>query len=321
LQQFKKLEMKRWLLLLLVVIAVLFISIYIFFPTEVTSSKIAKINCSINSVNRFILVKDKWARWWPGTMSDDSTSNKKSFYYKGIKYSVSAERYNTLIVKTTSNEFSAEGTILFVPLSLDSVQAQWVYSLKTNSNPFSRIHLHNETRKINKNEEDILQNMKAFLEDPEKVYGLKIGQEIVKDTILVTTKFSSGEFPSTAKIYAIIDSLKSYVSKNHATETNFPMLHVWQDSGLFHTTIAIPVSKELSGSKIYAMKRMVPGKILVAEVKGGAFTARDALRRLGIFMTDNRMSSPAIPFESLITNRMTEPDTSKWITKIYYPVF
>lgn len=313
--------MKRWLLLVLVLIALLFISVYIFFPKEVTSSKIEKINCSINSVNRFILVKDNWPRWWPGTMSNDVSSNKKSFNYKGINYSISAERYNSIIVKATSNGLSAEGTILFVPLNLNTVQAEWVYSLKTNSNPLSRIHLYNETRKINKNEEDILQNMKAFLEDPEKVYGLKIGQEIVKDTILVTTKFSASEFPSTSKIYGIIDDLKSYISNNNAVETNFPMLHVWQDSGLFHTTIAIPVDKQISGNSIYSTKRMVPGKILVAAVKGGPFTAGDAIRRLGIFMTDNQMSSPAIPFESLITNRMKEPDTSKWITKIYYPVF
>ena len=38
-------------------------------------------------------------------------------------------------------------------------------------------------------------------------------------------------------------------------------------------------------------------------------------------MTDNALSSPAIPFESLVTNRMQEPDTSKWVTKIYYPGF
>ncbi|MEO8860238.1 MAG: hypothetical protein ABI358_02380, partial [Ginsengibacter sp.] len=304
-----------------VVIALLFISVYIFFPKEVTSSKIEKINCSINSINRFILVKNKWPLWWPGTMSTDTSSNKNSFNYKGINYSVSAERYNSIIVTATSNGLSAEGTILFVPLNLNSVQAEWVYSLKANSNPLSRIHLYNETRKINKNEEDILQNIKAFLEDPEKVYGLKIGQEIVKDTILVTTKFSAGEFPSTSKIYGVIDNLKSYISNKNAIETNFPMLHVWQDSGLFHTTIAIPVNKEISGNSIYAMKRMVPGKILVTQVKGGPFIARDAIRQLGIFTTDNQMSSPAIPFESLITNRMTEPDTSKWITKIYYPVF
>ncbi|MDQ6903333.1 MAG: hypothetical protein M3139_10020 [Bacteroidota bacterium] len=313
--------MKRGLLLLMVVMGLLFMSVYIFFPKEVTSSKIEKINCSINSVNRFILAKDKWPQWWPGTVSNDASLNKMLFNYKGINYSISAERYNSLIVKTASNGFSAETTILFIPISMDSVQAEWVYSLKTNSNPLSRIHLHNETRKINKNEQDILQSMKAFLEDPQKVYGLKINQETVKDTILVTTKFAASEFPTTSKIYDIINDLKSYISANNVKETNFPMLHVWQDSGLYKTTIAIPVNKEIQGNGIYSMKRMVPGKILVAEVKGGTFAARDALRRLGIFMTDNRISSPAIPFESLITNRMTEPDTSKWITKVYYPVF
>ena len=66
---------------------------------------------------------------------------------------------------------------------------------------------------------------------------------------------------------------------------------------------------------------MVPGNILVSEIKGGDYSAREALREMHQFMTDNNMSSPAIPFQSLVTNRMEEPDTLKWITKIYYPVF
>jgi hypothetical protein len=99
------------------------------------------------------------------------------------------------------------------------------------------------------------------------------------------------------------------------------MLHIWQDSGLFKTEVAIPVNKAIPQNKIYLIKRMVPGKILVAEIKGGDYSAREALRQMHIFMTDNNLSSPAIPFQSLITNRMEEPDTLKWITKIYYPVF
>ena len=66
---------------------------------------------------------------------------------------------------------------------------------------------------------------------------------------------------------------------------------------------------------------MVPGKILVAEVKGGAYTADEALRQLTMYMDDNHLVSPAIPFQSLVTERSKEPDTTKWITKIYFPVF
>ena len=144
---------------------------------------------------------------------------------------------------------------------------------------------------------------------------------LVKDTILVTTNFSSIQYPSTSKIYSAIDSIKNYISLNNAKETNYPMLHILQDSGLYKTQVAIPVNMVIPQSRIYLVKRMVPGKILVGEIKGGNYSTGEALRQMQIFMTDNALSSPAIPFESLITNRMEEPDTSKWVTKIYYPVF
>ena len=166
-----------------------------------------------------------------------------------------------------------------------------------------------------------MERMKHFLEKPENVYGMRIDQVQVKDTILMTTKISSDQYPSTSRIYDLIGGIKNYISVNNGKETNFPMLHVWQDSGLFHTTVAIPIYRKIPENKTYSIKRMVPGKILVSEVTGGVYRTREALRQLGLFISDNSLSSPAIPFESLITDRMKEPDTSKWITKIYYPVF
>jgi hypothetical protein len=38
------------------------------------------------------------------------------------------------------------------------------------------------------------------------------------------------------------------------------------------------------------------------------------------YMKDFKLTSPAMPFELLVTNRANEPDTSKWVTKIYYPI-
>ena len=99
------------------------------------------------------------------------------------------------------------------------------------------------------------------------------------------------------------------------------MLHVWMDSGLYKTQVAVPVNVVIPQNKLYLIKRMVPGKILVGQVTGGTYTAAEAIKQMGIFMSDNNFSSPAIPFESLVTNRMQEPDTSRWVTKIYYPVF
>ena len=313
--------MKKWLLPVIVIPVLLLISAYVFFPKEVNSSNIEKFNCSINSVNRFLLNDTKWTKWWPGTVQHDSIANKTVFLYNGYKYVVTGKEYNTILIQTQALDFHVDGNIFFLPLGRDSVQAEWKYSLATTANPINRIHLYWETKKINSNIMEIMKSMKAFLEKQENVYGMNIEQTIVKDTILVTTNFSSDQYPTTQKIYDLIGGIKNYVLLNNAKETNFPMLHVWMDSGLYKTQVAVPVNVVIPQNKLYLIKRMVPGKILVGQVTGGTYTAAEAIKQMGIFMSDNNFSSPAIPFESLVTNRMQEPDTSRWVTKIYYPVF
>ncbi|HCL84759.1 MAG TPA: hypothetical protein DIC22_12330, partial [Chitinophagaceae bacterium] len=67
-------------------------------------------------------------------------------------------------------------------------------------------------------------------------------------------------------------------------------------------------------------RRMVPGNFLCAEVKGGPFTVNEAVKQLDFFLQDHNKTQIAIPFQQLITNRLSEPDTSKWITRVYLPV-
>jgi hypothetical protein len=62
------------------------------------------------------------------------------------------------------------------------------------------------------------------------------------------------------------------------------------------------------------------GNILITEVKGGPASIKKAFNEMETYITDYRRTAPAIPFQSLITDRSKEPDTSKWVTKIYYPV-
>jgi hypothetical protein len=115
--------------------------------------------------------------------------------------------------------------------------------------------------------------------------------------------------------------LKEYISINGAKETNSPMLNVIRDSSNFITMIAIPLNKSIPENGKFIFKRMVPGNILVTEVTGGNFTITEALQQMKIYINDNHLQSPAIPFESLVTDRSKEPDSSKWITRIYYPIY
>jgi hypothetical protein len=167
---------------------------------------------------------------------------------------------------------------------------------------------------------EIVQSAKSFLESKEKVYGLRIIHEKVKDTFLISTKYIAASFPSTETTYNIISELEHYIEANYGAATNSPMLSVIEDKGVFTTMIAIPVNKIIRGNEKYFFKRMVAGNIIVTEVKGGYYTIKEALRQVQIYMDDRRLVAPAISFESLVTNRAKETDTTNWVTRIYYPV-
>jgi hypothetical protein len=66
---------------------------------------------------------------------------------------------------------------------------------------------------------------------------------------------------------------------------------------------------------------MVPGHFLRTEVTGGPHTIANAHRMMDQYFKDFNRVTMAIPFEYLVTDRLKEADTSKWITRVYGPVY
>lgn len=79
-------------------------------------------------------------------------------------------------------------------------------------------------------------------------------------------------------------------------------------------------SKTVQNSERFIIKKMVAGKILISEIKGGSGNAEAGIKILESYMDDYHLTSPAISFQSLVTDRQKEKDSSKWVTKIYYPI-
>ena len=93
------------------------------------------------------------------------------------------------------------------------------------------------------------------------------------------------------------------------------------DSINHHVRVALPLNKALVTSGEILEKRMPGlGNILVTEVTGGNAANKNALIQLNLYARDYQRVPPAIPFYSLITDRTKEPDSSKWVTKVYFPV-
>jgi len=312
--------MKKVLVWLIAIVVLILLSATIFLPKQVNDSGNTTFLCNRNSIKRYVIDDKKWAAWWPGNTQKGSSAPVE-YFHNGYKYTITEMQYEALLIRVQKGDLTFDTQLSFFPLGPDSIQGVWRYSLSTNFNPINKIYLKIASKKIKDELGQVLQAMKIFLDNPEKVYGVKIHEETVKDTILVTTNFSSANYPTMAQVYQAIAAIRNHISPYHVKETNFPMMHVNSDSSIFKTQVAIPINITIPGTLIYPVKRMVPGRILVAQVIGGDYRARDAMNDIYIYIRDHHMSVPAIPFESLVTDRIQEPDSTKWITKIYYPVF
>jgi hypothetical protein len=315
--------MKKLLIIFLSICILFTASVYIFIPSKLEISKVEYIKCNVNGAFRVLSNEKTWHKWWP----EDSSVNKRNdtssrlFFYKGYSYHLSEKFYNAIDLPIIHADDTIESKIIIIKLNIDSVVMRWDCALKTGFNPVTRILKYNEAENIKNNMSEILSSLRIFLENKENIYGINLHVIMSKDSTMVLIKKISSTYPTTNEIYTLIGNLKKYIAAQKAKENNYPMVHVKKlEDSTFETMVAIPVNKELPGNGEITFSRFVPWKVLTAEVKGGDKTVEEALRQMKVFISDYQKTAMAIPFESLVTDRSKEPDTTKWITNIYTPV-
>jgi hypothetical protein len=84
--------------------------------------------------------------------------------------------------------------------------------------------------------------------------------------------------------------------------------------------IAIPVNRRLKGTARILPREFVPWKMIEGDVYGGVYTVEKAFGLMQQYRTDNNLSIMALPYQTMITDRRREPDTTKWVTRICAPI-
>jgi effector-binding domain-containing protein len=308
--------MKKWLLVLFVLAALFVLSVYIIIPGKLTVSSFALMKANPHGAYRCLAGESTWEK----IFGEKSVDN--GFEYNKTTFTINRKLLDGIEVLITQNGISCSSAIGLDRLNNDSSIIRWTTTFESSSNPFTKIEQYFAARSIKKNMSYVLDNIKQFLEKEENVYGINVHRTTVKDTLLVAIKSVFKNYPSARDIYSLIGMLQNYARINGARESGYPMLNIkMTDSTNFETMVALPVNKELDDHGAIVHKEMVAGNILVAEVKGGPYTVSKAFNSLGDYAADRDLQTPAIPFQSLITDRLQEPDTAKWITKIYYPIY
>ncbi len=308
--------MKKLFIAVLAFLALAVTCIYIFIPSKIKISNAVFISCNANSTARFLLDKNNWEHWFPGQPQQDSNIFKSQNFI----YSVTRASNNGVEVSISKKDLHLTSSIIMVPISNNNIGIQWQSEMPENSGPIKRLFSYSKASKLHRNMDLILDSLKTFLEKKDNLYDVQIKEIKVMDTLLVATRFTSNSLPSTEDIYGEIKNLRNYILTNGSKPSNFPMLHVSKDGSKFKVMVALPIHKIVPQTATYSIERMVPGNILVTEVSGGKSIIDKGRKQIENFISDNQRTLIALPFDALVTNRMQQPDTTKWITKIYYPV-
>src|SRR6478752_568381 len=303
--------MKKIFFVFALLLVIVLVGLYVLIPTQLKISAIGYVQCTDNAANRLLAEPSQWKLWWPDSVSQHSSPASKAaiggtmadsgFFYNGTVFKVKQKSFSGVILSTPFRGSEIQGQFAHAASSNDSMAVIIQFKTIVSLNPLSRIQQYLEAQRLKKNCVAILDHLKKFLENKENVYGISIKEIRVTDTLLASHFFLSVTYPSVDKIYESVDALKTYIAANGGSETGFPMLNVTLvDSSHYKTRVAIPINKEIKESEAMQLKKMIPGRILVTEIKGGRQTINNAFTQLRYFLFDNEFASPAIPFESMI---------------------
>lgn len=289
-------------------------SVYLIIPRHIRAEASVTMHAAMPAVSRTLQANDNWKKWWP---------SETAFHFSGKEYFISGKIFNAFDIDIIDGKDSLRSRLVLALTEVDSTLAGWTAEMSSSINPFKRVAQYRRIKNLQKNMLSILNSMKAFMEETENIYGIHVTETTVRDSVLIFTRRAFTHFPSAQEIDALIQQLKKYIAANKAIEKNYPMLHVMKaDTTHYEAMVAIPVDRRLPETKNFVPKFLLKGgNILEAEVKGGPHTIENAFREFEHYRSDHKYTSPAIPYQLLITDRVREADTSQWITRLYYPVF
>jgi len=306
--------MKKIILFVIIVLLVAIGAVYLFFPGNKQVVASMPVKAALPGVYRIMSADSNWKKWWPSSTA---------FQIYDYQFKIEGHIFNAFDISIKKRNDSLISRIDLAFIKADSMSIGWTAQINTGRNPFNRILKVTKAKEIEKHMSLILTALKNFLEKTENIYGFHISETTVKDSVLISTRSSFKQSPSVNDIDGIIQNLRKYIVANGAEEKNFPMLNILKaEEDHYEVMVAIPVDRKLPETNEFAPKFMLKGGyILEAEINGGLYSIEKAFAEFENYRSDHKYTSPAIPYQLLVTDRTKEADTAKWITKLYYPVF
>lgn len=313
--------MKRLLLIGIAIIITSLVAVYAFIPSQITITSAAIAEAPDVAIERLLMDESHWPAWWKNcelnkfhsaTLSQNPyTLSLQQKFYKSLQFNIEAPNQKTVSSRLT-----------LVPLRKDSTGMEWTCQLEAGNNPIQRIQNYRKAKSIKLLLDSCLRPCVRFFSKTENVYGIQIERTKLADTLFVTAKKQFGSKPNQQDIYTLIKQIEGYIQTQGTKPSGSSIYNISQLSeNQYQLMVGVPVSFRIKETKPFEIKYMVPGSFLVTEVLGGEYTVQRSSRQLKQYFQDYKKTSMAMSFTMLVTDRSLQPDSSRWITRLYEPVY
>ena len=310
--------MKKWIIIFFIGLISAIAMIYVLIPDRIKINKSVVIQNNIQGIYRSFSDEKNWAKWWPVKIAGSEIQHSLN----GNNYLISDKTNFSIFIDIVNEKGKYPSSLNFIPLTKNSFKLEWDTEIPSSNNPLKRLQAYISAICIKDGFNKIITAIHSYYINTDRVYGYDIRREFVKDSAFVFTSDSIKGYPTTDMIYAKIAELRNYIASQNAIATDSPMVNIYtKDSFYFQTKVALPVNKRLPTSGRIFYRWMLPrGNMLITNVTGDTKKVEEAYKVVENYVSDYSLTAPAIPFYSFITNRQAEKDSSKWVTRIYYPV-
>ena len=312
--------MKKWLVGLLLILILTISAFYIFTPSQIVISSVSTATANIFGEFRTITEEDKWEKWWRDENGKPHVAGEP-FTYGGSSFRLIKHSYHVAGIEIDHGGLKLQSILHLISFKLDSTGAVWQCELSKGMNPLTRIRNYKIAAEIKEKMDAVMKNFSLFVSKPENIYGMTITRVSTADTTMLSSRYISAAYPTIPELYGYFDQVEKNIQKQKGSVAGYPIMNVRKlENDSFETEVAIPTSHRLNNNGKFIFQRMIPGNFMTGEVRGGTYTANESLKQLELFIADYNRAKIANAFQSLVTDRLKEPDTSKWITKVYIPV-
>ena len=321
--------------IILLVLIALFLVIAIFLPSKATMESSIVINKPASLIYKQVNNFKNWEPWSPFQAADPEMVNTYEGPEQGIDATMrwtsikNGNGYMTIIESVpyervvSTLDFGMPGTtnIFLLKENQGATKVTWVVNIENLAYPMGRyigMMIKSSMPAIFDQGLAKLKEVTEAMPDPPALQVTEFKERMVLSVLDSCNWSDIG-----AKMGQMFGEIMALQAKTKYQQVGAPlsMYHKWDEIAQFTVfENCIPVDKEVAGKGRVQFKVLPSMKVVMGTHFGSYESTMYIYLAMDEYMKDFGLEQVGGPIEEYVTDPMSEPDTAKWQTNIYFPV-